>query len=278
MAILAGLIVAGLVAVWRWGSLELQPPWHRESHWPPAPIEYLRRYIWYITVAVAAGVGSGVVMIGGGGRLAMRLMAATSSDAAQGRITEAEEIVGRITVDGTIGFIVFFGIFGGLVTGALYVIVRRWLPRGHWGGVAFGALLLVLGGSRIEPLRADNPDFDIVGPGWLAVLAFSAVVLGHGALLAAIAGRYSRALPPMSRNVKSIAKHAPLLLLAPAAGALIPIVIVGVAGLAASRAKGIGEFLASPKTTLIGRGIGLALVAVSLPHFVSSIIDIAGRP
>lgn len=43
----------------------------------------------------------------------MRLLAATAGDAAQGRRTEAEEIVGRITTGGSIGFIVFTGLFFG---------------------------------------------------------------------------------------------------------------------------------------------------------------------
>ena len=36
-------------------------------------------------------------------------------------------------------------------------------------------MLLVLAGSRIEPLRADNFDVNLVGPGWLAVLLFTLV-------------------------------------------------------------------------------------------------------
>ena len=59
----------------------------------------------YITLAVLAGVGSGVLIVGAGGRLAMRLLAATAGEGAQGRETEAEEIVGQITTGGTIEFV-----------------------------------------------------------------------------------------------------------------------------------------------------------------------------
>lgn len=38
-----------------------------------------------------------------------------------------------------------------------------------------------------------DPDFDIVGPGWLTVVAFSALALVEGMLVAAVVGRLSRA-------------------------------------------------------------------------------------
>ena len=52
-----------------------------------------------------------------------------------------------------------------------------------------GALLLVLAGARMEPLREDNFDFGLLGPGWLAVALFVAIGLFEGMLLVALAGR-----------------------------------------------------------------------------------------
>jgi hypothetical protein len=103
----------------------------------------------------------------------MRLLAVTAGPDAQGRITEAEQVVGRISLDGTLGFI-FTGLFIGAVSEAACLLVRRWLPAGRVGGVAFGVLLLVLAGTRVEPLRPGNLDFDLVGPGWVSVAAFAA--------------------------------------------------------------------------------------------------------
>ncbi len=74
--------------------------------------EVVRRYVWYLTIVAIAGVGPGLVMIGAGGRLAMRLLAVTASDAAQGRITEADQIVGTISVDDTMGFVIFLACSG----------------------------------------------------------------------------------------------------------------------------------------------------------------------
>jgi len=276
MAACGVLVVIGLVAAIRWGSLEVLPPRVDE---PPdlSPMAVARRYLWFLTVAVVSGVGSGVLIAGAGGRLAMRLLAATAGDAAQGRLTEAEEIVGRVSVGGTIGFIVFVALFLGLASGALYVLIRRWLPVGRLGGLAYGSLLLVLVATRVEPLRADNPDFDIVGPGWVAAVVFGALVVVHGMAVAAIAGRYSRTLPILSKERRSLLAYAPLLVLLPVVGVAVFLVLVGVLVVLLSRWLTLIRFLRSRAATVGGR---LALAAVSLialPGCLSALSDIAGR-
>jgi hypothetical protein len=59
----------------------------------------------------------------------------------------------------------------------------------------------VLAGTPIEPLRADNIDFDIVGPAWLAVVAFTALAIFQGMLTVAFAERWS-APPAVSDRVR----------------------------------------------------------------------------
>ncbi|MBW3641611.1 MAG: hypothetical protein KY447_01695, partial [Actinobacteria bacterium] len=93
----------------------------------------------------------------------MRLLAVTAGDAAQGRITEADEVVGTIDFGGTLGLYLFGGVFPGLLSGAVYVVFRPLLPSGGLGGVVFGLLHLVIAATRVDPLRPENPDFDIVG-------------------------------------------------------------------------------------------------------------------
>lgn len=214
-----------------------------------------RRYVGYVTVLVVAGVGAGILVAGAGGRLVMRLLAVTADDAAQGRETEAEEIVGQISAGGTVDFIVFTALFFGLIAGAAYLLIRRWLPGGRLGGLAFGVLLLVVAATRIEPLRGDNKDFDIVGPGWVAATAFGLLVVLHGMLVAAVAARYSRALPLVAANRRCLLAHAPLLVLIPAFPALIVTAIGGVAAVGLSRLKPVVEILRSHKT-LVARSHG----------------------
>jgi hypothetical protein len=157
------------------------------------------------------------------------------------------------------GFVLFFGVFGGLLTRALYVFVEGWLPEGRWGGLTYGPLLLVLCGTRVDPLRPENPDFDIVGPGWVAVVVFVALGLSHGMLVAAIAGRYSRLLPLISKPPGAIAAHTPLLIYAMAFPVLVPIVGVGLLAIALSRSAKTRSLIASPRIENVGRVLGVAL-------------------
>jgi hypothetical protein len=133
------LVLAGVVAVVRWGGLAVEPPPApgpdaADVTDPPPVGLVVRRYLWYLAVAMAAGATAGILGAGAGGRLVMRLLAVTAGADAQGRVTEAEEIVGRITVDGTIGFVVFTGLFVGLPSAAGYLLLRRWLPPGRAAG------------------------------------------------------------------------------------------------------------------------------------------------
>lgn len=278
MVVCGALLLAGVAAIVRWGGLQAQPPWPApdpDDH--PSPATVARRYLWYVTLAVVSGVVPGILVAGAGGRLIMRLLAATAGDSAQGRVTEAEEIVGEISVGGTIGFIVFTGVFFGLATGALFLLLRRWLPGGRLRGLAFGGVLLAVAATRVEPLRRDNPDFDIVGPGWLSVLAFTALVLVHGMCVAAVAGRYSRALPLVSGRRRDLLAYAPLLLTVPVAGLLLPVALVGVVVIFAGRAPGLVAAIRSPGFTTAGRVVLAVLVLIAFPGFVSAAADILGR-
>ena len=271
------LLLLGVVCVVRWGAGDVRQAQLADAEGRASVALAARRYVGYVTVLVVAGVGAGILVAGAGGRLVMRLLAVTAGDAAQGRETEADEIVGQISVGGTVGFIIFTGLFFGLTAGALYLLIRRWLPGGRLGGLAYGVLLLVVAATRIEPLRGDNEDFDIVGPGWVAATAFGALVVLHGMLVAALAARYSRALPMVSTDRRSLLAHAPLLVLIPAVPALVIAAVGGVVAVGLSRLQPLVETLRSHKTLVGGRimlaGVGLA----ALPGCVITVVDIAGR-
>jgi hypothetical protein len=276
------MVLAGLAAVVRWGGLPVEPPPApaRPAGDPadPPPVSLVvRRYLWYLAVAVAAGAAGGILAAGAGGRLVMRLLAVTAGADAQGQITEAEEIVGRITVDGTIGFVVFTGLFFGLPSTVGYLLLRRWLPAGRAGGLAYGVLLLVAAGTRLEPLRRGNPDFDLVGPGWLAVAAFAALVVFHGMLVAALAGRLSRAVPLLAARPRAIAVYVPLFLLAlPGVPVALVLIVVGVVVVVVSRIPSIVAAWHSRFVVPVGR-VALAVAAlVAFPGFASAIVDILG--
>jgi hypothetical protein len=183
-AVCAALAAVGVLIILRWDAGVSDRRAEPSRAW-------LARYI---GGATAAGALAGVLAAGAGGRLVMRLLAVTSPEA-EGALTEAEARIGEITIGGTLGFIVFVGVPAGVLSGLLFALVGPVLPRGRAGGVVLGALLLVLAGSRLEPLRADNIDFALVGPDWLTVLAFTALALFQGMLVVAIAVRL-RVPPP----------------------------------------------------------------------------------
>jgi hypothetical protein len=285
-------VLAGLVATVRWGGLTVQPPAAPPPEGagpddpppegagaddpPPAGL-VVRRFVWNVNLALAAGVGAGVMAAGAGGRLVMRLLAVTAGDDAQGRVTEAGEVVGRISGDGTVGFVVFTALFFGSVTGGAYLLVRRWLPGGRAGALAYGALLLVLAGTRLEPLRAGNPDFDLVGPGWVSVTTFTALVLFQGMLVAALAGRISRAVPLLGRDPRAIAMHAPLLLLVPVAPVVLALVVVGGLVVLVTRARPVIAAWHARRFRPAGQAVLVLVALVALPGFVSAVAGILGR-
>ena len=173
IAACAALVAAGVAMIVRWGG-----PAPRGGL--PAPRE--------LAVLLAAGAGAGAIAAGAGGRLVMRMLALTSPDAL-GALTEAEATIGEITVAGTLGFLLFAGIPAGVLTAVLYACGRPLLPPGRRGGALLGLLVLVLAGATLEPLRADNFDFRLVGPDWLSVSAFAALAAFQGMLVVALGQR-----------------------------------------------------------------------------------------
>jgi hypothetical protein len=267
------LVLAGAVLALRWGHLDVARPWTDEDV-GGAAVERVRRGLWGAAVYLYAGVASGLLVLGPGGRLVMRLLAVTAGDDAQGRVTEAEEIVGRITVGGTIAFVIFTGLFGGIVFGVLAAGLAKWLPSGRLGALAVAAAFAVTGATRLDPLRPDNEDFTIVGPGWVSVLSF--VVLGALMVLtlAAVAGRLSRTLPLVGRAPSTVVPYLPLLLLLPIGTILAPAVVVGFAGVVLLGRAGFRRWWEGRTVLMAGRAIlGIAFVAL-LPAFVLDVAEI----
>ncbi|TFC18379.1 hypothetical protein E3O19_04700 [Cryobacterium algoritolerans] len=232
----------------------------------------LRRNAWWATLVTVTGTGSGLLIAGAGGRLVMRVLALTSP-LAVGRITEAQARVGDITFNGTLAFLIFGALPGAFLSSILYVVVHRWLPRGRLGGVVFGLVLLALFGTTLDPLRDGNIDFYIVGPGWLAALLFSVLVILHGMLVAAFAGWYSARLPLPTR--RTWLAYTPLL----AAVVYFPL---GVLLLAAAVLTLIGSALVpaapgwwtSRALVRTGRVVLVVVVVFSIPGLIGSVASI----
>ena len=270
------LVLSGAALALRWGHLRVEPPWAGEPE-PAgglAVAERGRRFLWHLDVLVIAAVTAGLLVIGPGGRLVMRLLAVTAGDDAQGRVTEAEEIVGRITVGGTISFVLFVGLFGGIFLTGLWGALRKWLPSGRVGALLVGLLFAVTFATRLDPLRPENRDFRIVGPGWLSVA--SLLLLGALSVLtlAAVAGRVSRTLPLLDKRVGAVLPYVPLLFLVPFAGAGPVILLAAAAGIALLGQPWFRRAWSDPRVVVAGRVVLAAVIVVLLPAFVADVADI----
>jgi hypothetical protein len=193
LILVATCTVAVLAAVWiawRGRRLPVVAPRTTPSSASGAAFDALRT----LACVLTAGFIAGVLVVGFGGRLVMRVLAATSGAAVQGRLTDAGERVGEITLGGTTGFFVFAGIFIPLATSLLFIPLRQILPQRAWiAGPLFGLLLLATLGVA-DPMSPDNIDFAILSPSWLAVtlvcltallfgMTFSSIVAGLDATL-----------------------------------------------------------------------------------------------
>jgi hypothetical protein len=140
-----------------------------------------------------SGIAVGIIVGGLGSRLVMRLSAMAADDFVQGVTTSNGNRVGDITLSGTIGLIVFGGVFAGILGGVLYAALRPWVVRfGRWRGLVFGVGLLGLMGSLI--LDEANSDFIILQPALLNVAMFAGLFVIFGLALAPVFDRVLRFL------------------------------------------------------------------------------------
>jgi hypothetical protein len=140
-----------------------------------------------------AGTIAGVLFVGIGGRIIMRISGAINPERA-GAITESENVVGEVTFGGTLTFIAFQGILVGFLLGIVWFLVRQWLPVSLTTRILLGALLAVLvGGSGI--IDSDNIDFVLLEPAWLHVVMFLGLVGLAGGATAGIDAALDHRLP-----------------------------------------------------------------------------------
>ncbi len=199
----------------RWGDLEVPSSAPEpEDGDRPTPAANIRRTLRALAVSLYAGVIGGILVGGAGGRLLMRVMAATSSDRVQGTLTEAEEDVGEITAGGSVFLILFAGVFAGLIGGGLYKLLRRWLPGpARLAGAVVGMMVLALIGVVSGMLNSSNKDFTLLSPSWLAVTMVIAGALLFGMCIAAVHERLDRGMPEISGRWTTVLAFVPLFVL-----------------------------------------------------------------
>lgn len=253
-----GLGLALVIAL-RWGRLRRQPP-------TPLPRDAIStavaaRWLRMACIGVVGGAIAGVLVGGLGGRLVMRILAATSGASAQGIKTEAEQVVGEVTVDGTFFLAVFTAVLGALF-GVLFVVVRRWLPERAWlAGLAFG----FVGIAVVRPLQLLDPgsiDFAVVRPLALAVPLLAAIPLLYGVVVASAVEGLDRRYPTLTRRPRVIAAYLPLLALFVAPPVGLGLLLVGAIALGLRRLTPVARVWSGSAVRWIGR-TALALAALA---------------
>lgn len=170
---------------------EASPKWV-----PRVPFSSMFGLVRHITIGGFAGLGAGIVVGGLGSRGFMRIAGAASGTRGAGRITEAGFRVGELTVGGTIALMIFIGIAAGLAGAVFYLACRPWLePLGRWRGVGFGVVLFGLTSASSDLMNPDNPDFFILGNGFLLVVLIVALYVVFGAAIDAVFTFLDRRVP-----------------------------------------------------------------------------------
>ena len=137
-----------------------------------------------------AGISTGVVVAGIGGRLAMLALRVTSHPRVIGMQSDDDFTIGRFTFFGTYNLLVLGAAFG-VLGAALYQWVRPWLIGPRWFryltvGLACGAVV----GSML--IHADGIDFRALTPTWFAVSLFIALPFLFGVAVAWTVDRLDR--------------------------------------------------------------------------------------
>ncbi len=175
-----------------------------------------------IGIAGLASLIGGVLVLGGGGRLAMRLsgaMAIVNDPGVRMRLTGDGFRIGLITIDGSLGLLIFGGIFGSLIAAGYWALLKPHLPRRR-GLLIAGLAAAAIGGNAF--VKADNVDFVILRPVAMNVALYPFLSGLAGIAIVAIDRKLERR--PMTSSVTGATVLTALGLIG--AGLLLTLVVV----------------------------------------------------
>lgn len=168
-----------------------------------------------------AGLLTGILIAGVGGRIVMRAAALLVPDAA-GRFTENGNRVGDITLSGTLGLVIGGGLFFGLAGATVWVVVSPWLPV-RAGLRAVVAMPVAIALSGVALVQAANPDFRVLRFDVATVAMLLGLVAIAGLSISLFDSWLERRLPPANASAPADGIY---LALAVAGGGLVfPVVV-----------------------------------------------------
>lgn len=209
-----------------------------------------------ITRGGLAGLVVGILLAGVVGRVVMRLAAVLVPGSAGG-VTENGNVIGTITLGGTMGIVVGIGLLFGAVAGSIWVTIRPWLPASR-ARRAVLAIPIAIGLGAPALVQARNPDFAILQHNALIIGLLVVLVALFGPALVVAEGWLDRRLPhPQPRDT----------------GATTGYVVVTVLGLLLTFLIIVPMYLG---TSMVLAGI--ALVAVGIATVASWALRMRGLP
>jgi hypothetical protein len=220
----------------------------------------------HLSSGVWAGLLSGFVIGGIGGRLAMFVLRLTSDPSLVGRLTDDDFEIGAFT-DSTI-FLVALCTAAGVVGGCFYLLIRSWLPK-EQRVLLFGALLGLIGGAMI--VEPGGIDFTDVEPHALAIALFILLPALFGMSVSFLAERF---LTRKASGLSKVVAFLPLLGL----GILGPFGLIALAlafaGWMLNSHFPLTTWWGSPWVTRVGRTALLAIAGLSAVNLVKDVVEI----
>ena len=224
-----------------------------------------------------AGLLTGLLVAGIGGRLVMRV-AALQVPSAVGQLTENGNRIGDITAEGSLGLVLLAGLFFGLAGATVWVVVSPWIP-GTGLRRALLAMPVAVALTGVSLIQGRNPDFQVLRHDGVTVVLLLLLLAAAGASISLFDGWLERRLP---RSGASRAADAVYAALTVAGGVLIfPIVLTSYLGgetLLGLAVVGVGIATVfrwahryegtSPPARLMAAGRGSLLIAVAVGPLV----------
>lgn len=170
-----------------------------------------------------AGIIVGFFVAGFGGRLVMRY-ATILHEGSVGVFTENGEVIGHISLNGTLALMTFGGLAMGLLAGTIWVIVSPWIPgRGLARALVTALAAIALGTPPL--VQRTNPDFVVLGNDPVVVVMLVGLVGLVGFSIALVDGALDARLPDPLRGV-AISTTAYLIVTLMGLILILPLVVV----------------------------------------------------
>ncbi len=208
---------AQLDAIWASVAAATLPAENRNKVNPaPAPsvmaqmLALVQTVIRQTAVGALAGMLVGMIVIGLGARILMRISGMLSSERASRTLTENGNTVGEITLGGTLALMIFVGLAFGVMGGVAVMAVRPWLPAHGWRRyLATGIIGFAVAGPIVLE-GGNNPDYERFGILGLNICLFTMLPFLFGLavmpVIDAFDRRISPTLPGVSRGWSDLVK------------------------------------------------------------------------